>query len=469
MNTNFDQGNGLQQPTPQTAWRATHWLPTTSPSPNLVGGSSPAAMPPTPTPNPFGQMPGQMPQSNQANQNPPQIDPQYAALQAQIQNQQNAMDQMRQMLEAMQSQQQQPQPPPHFLGGQQAFWTPGAPTTGPIPMTMPPQSPWQREHAEREAAITESEQIKRLARDQLAGSRPPKLQGAANYDQWREAILAESDLWGARSFLLDSRNDQPPQHADQITFARWSARNLGLKSRIELSLSSEVKDMLPLFPEVTSVYLWKRLESMYQTSLAERRLLLLQTFRDITPQGNALAMMRYLENVVFKLHKLGTKAEDIYHDFALLALGDWEKKRFGDIITKWFDSSKKTGQIQNLDITSEVERISTLSPIHGQFKPPTHSRYMPQSTSQKNKNQPAQSANRSIDKSDQPTPPCHYCPPKPNGYLRRHTESECWTLHPQKSPWTRKESNSSSESSQLESQNGGIISAILTPPIEPTK
>lgn len=73
-------------------------------------------------------------------------------------------------------------------------------------------------------------------------------------------------------------------------------------------------------------------------------------------------MLRYLETIVFKLHKLGTTAEDIYHDFALLALGDWEREKFGDIITEWFDSSKKTGQIQNLDITSEVERISTLSP-----------------------------------------------------------------------------------------------------------
>jgi hypothetical protein len=45
-------------------------------------------------------------------------------------------------------------------------------------------------------------------------------------------------------------------------------------------------------------------------------------------------MLLYLETVVFKLHKLGTMAEDIYHNFALLALGDWEKERFRDIITE---------------------------------------------------------------------------------------------------------------------------------------
>jgi hypothetical protein len=46
----------------------------------------------------------------------------------------------------------------------------------------------------RKQTIAESEQTKRLARDQLAGSRPPKLLGTANYDHWREAILAELDL-----------------------------------------------------------------------------------------------------------------------------------------------------------------------------------------------------------------------------------------------------------------------------------
>jgi hypothetical protein len=33
-------------------------------------------------------------------------------------------------------------------------------------------------------------------------------------------------------------------------------------------------------------------------------------------------MIRYLENVVFKLYKIGITAEDIYYNFALLALGD---------------------------------------------------------------------------------------------------------------------------------------------------
>lgn len=41
------------------------------------------------------------------------------------------------------------------------------------------------------------------------------------------------------------------------------------------------------------------------------------------------AIFRYLETIVLKHHKLGTRAKDIYYNFALLALGDWEKRGLG--------------------------------------------------------------------------------------------------------------------------------------------
>ena len=98
--------------------------------------------------------------------------------------------------------------------------------------------------------------------------------------------------------------------------------------------------------------------------------------RDLSTQGNAVAMMHYIESLETKLERGGVSTKDVFHDLAILALGDWEKEKMGHVISEWFKASKETGIVRNLNLTAEVQKIALLSDMTGTFRPSTPLRYV---------------------------------------------------------------------------------------------
>lgn len=180
-------------------------------------------------------------------------------------------------------------------------------------------------------------------------------------------------------------------------------------------------------------------------------MILHKTMLNLTPQGNHTAMMRQWESITKTMESKGYTPQEIYHDIGIILIGDWQRAYVRTRLDELFASSKAGGEhtinmgefINNLQARTSVTKPggylplyypiymqdAHLGPIAGKPEPPKLNTFKGGNTPRSPSNGPNQPNQLSQPSQHEGTAEdCPHC------HRGKHTEDNCWVLHPEKRP-----------------------------------
>ena len=234
---------------------------------------------------------------------------------------------------------------------------------------------------------------------------------------------------------------QPINQTDREQ-TRWETCNRLLVKRMLDQMTLEVAIEVQTGHTQTAYEIANYLESMYATSRAEERMLLVKTMVNLTPQGNTTAMMRQWESITKIIEENGYTVQEICHDIGILLIGDWQRPYVRTRLEELFALSKE-GVTHTINMRDFINNLQARANI---AKPgPYTSLYYPIYTqdahlgplSGKSESKTNTFKGGTPSKPQSPTSlvqrysqvdDCPHC------HRGRHREDDCWTLHPEKRP-----------------------------------
>lgn len=293
-------------------------------------------------------------------------------------------------------------------------------------------------------------------------TRKDKLTGHTNYGEWKKSMLTEATYLESKDVLIGNRHAFDPSEMGRHS---WDVKSRLLHARLAARMNPEVARAVHLDDTLTPSVIWVRLENLYRISRAEERLSFTKTALNLTPQSNPIEMLYHWEALYRILKDREYEVEEIFHDIAIILLGDWQKTFLTAQLDDLFTKSKRDEQ-HMFDIPDLIAQLNRRYTNPGSYQRMVYTEYRPEPRGpaliQDNRGQggssasqtalprsrdPNKSTNTSSNQALNSTPnqnqPARSITPRANrqtcsichkGY---HDESQCWVAHPELRPSPR--------------------------------
>lgn len=201
-----------------------------------------------------------------------------------------------------------------------------------------------RAHATEQQSGPRAKQAEESRLNSLANThwhKKDKLIGYANFTQWKKSMETDAIYIDASNVLsgrtADDENTDMGRHS-------LTVRARLLHARLAARMTPEVGRAVHIDDTFHPAIIWQRLHDLYSVSKAEERLAFTKTALNLMPQGNPIEMLHQWEELNQFLHDRQYTAQELFHDMAIILMGDWQKTFMTAQLDELFTKSKRNDQ-----------------------------------------------------------------------------------------------------------------------------